>query len=77
MITHSNPTAGIRGIPIQPELLALVARMKGEVTTEYLIPAQAENQFDHHGDVLGKRFGRLKKSMGFAAETGVTYNKHT
>lgn len=27
--------------------------------------AKADNQYDHRGDVLGKRFGRLKKSMGF------------
>lgn len=65
MITDSKTKAGIREIPLHPELLALVARLKSDATTEYLIPAKADNQYDHRGDVLGKRFGRLKKSMGF------------
>lgn len=65
MITDSKTKAGIREIPLHPELVILVDRLKRDATTDYLIPAKADNQYDHRGDVLGKRFGRLKKSMGF------------
>ncbi len=74
MITDSKTKAGIREIPIHPELLALVDRLKKDAITEFLIPAQADNQYDHRGDVLGKRFGRLKKSMGFTAGSQVFHS---
>jgi integrase len=55
-------------------LFVLVERLTRDATTDYLIPDQAENQYDHRGDVLGKRFGRLKKSMGFAAGAQVFHS---
>ncbi len=66
IITASKSTAGIREIPLHPELITLVDRLKRDATTEYLLPVSTSNQYDNRGDALGKRFGRLKKSMGFA-----------
>ena len=65
MITDSKTKAGIREIPLHPELVVLVERLQRDATTDYLIPTKADNQYNHRGDVLGKRFGRLKKAMGF------------
>lgn len=73
-ITGSKTKAGIREIPIHPELLALVDRLKKDATTEYLLPVNTANQYDNRGDVLGKRFGRLKKSLGFAAGSQVFHS---
>jgi integrase len=73
-ITDSKTRAGVREIPLHPELLILVERLKRDATTEYLIPTKADNQYDHRGDVLGKRFGRLKKSMGFTAGAQVFHS---
>jgi integrase len=74
MITDSKTKAGIREIPLHPELVTLVERLKRDATSDYLIPAKADNQYDHRGDVLGKRFGRLKKSMGFTAGAQVFHS---
>jgi integrase len=74
MITRSKTKAGIREIPIHPELLAVVKRLCKEATTEYLLPITSTDQYDHRGDVLGKRFGRLKKSMGFSAGAQVFHS---
>lgn len=74
MITDSKTKAGIREIPLHPELLALVERLKKDATTDYLLPIKADNQYDHRGDVLGKRFGRLKKSLGFTAGAQVFHS---
>jgi integrase len=74
MITDSKTKAGIREIPLHPELVALVARLKAESQDGYLLATHADNQYDHRGDVLGKRFGRLKKSMGFTAGAQVFHS---
>lgn len=64
-ITDSKTRAGIREIPIHPAIQSLVERLKNDAMTPYLIPSDSENQYDDRGDALGKRFGRLKKSLGF------------
>jgi integrase len=74
MITDSKTKAGIREIPLHPELVLLVERLKNQSTDGYLLPTHADNQYDHRGDVLGKRFGRLKNSMGFAAGAQVFHS---
>ncbi|MGZ8315977.1 MAG: tyrosine-type recombinase/integrase [Telluria sp.] len=74
MITDSKTKAGIREIPIHPELIPVIERLTNDATTDYLIPADADNQYGQRGDVLGKRFGRLKKSMGFAAGAQVFHS---
>jgi integrase len=74
MITDSKTKAGIREIPLHPEVVSLVERLKRNAATEYLIPVNTDNQYDNRGDVLGKRFGRLKKSMGFAAGSQVFHS---
>lgn len=47
-----------------PGAASLVRRLIREATSDYLVPATAENQYNHRGDVVAKRFGRLKNSRG-------------
>jgi integrase len=74
MITDSKTKAGIREIPLHPVLFDMVDRLCREAKSEYLIPGDASNQYNNRGDVLGKRFGRLKKSLGFTAGSEVFHS---
>lgn len=73
-ITDSKTRAGIREIPIHPAIEALVVRLKRDSNSGYLIPSESENQYDNRGDALSKRFGRLKKSMGFTKGSEVFHS---
>jgi integrase len=73
-ITDSKTRAGIREIPIHPAIESLVERLKKDATTAYLIPSESENQYDDRGDAVGKRFGRLKKYLGFTARSQVYHS---
>lgn len=66
MITDSKTRAGIREIPIHPSIGALIGRLKEDSNSGYLLPSDSANQYDNRGDALSKRFGRLKKSLGYA-----------
>ena len=51
--------AGIRDVPIHPDILPLVENLSK--SNGYLIPCSAENR----GDAMGKRFSRMKTKMGY------------
>ena len=51
--------AGIRDVPLHPDILPLIERLSKSNT--YLIPCSAEKR----GDAMGKRFSRMKTKMGF------------
>lgn len=72
-IVDSKTQAGIRKIPIHSQLLPLVDRLL-EVTKDeaeiapmdtYLISGLNLNKYDDRANAVGKRFGRLKKSLGY------------
>lgn len=74
MITASKTKAGIREIPIHPELLPVIERLKREATSGFLIPVTSSDQYGQRGGVLGQRFGKLKKSMGFTTGSQVFHS---
>lgn len=74
MIRASKTDAGVREIPIHPAIKDLVARLVGDAEGGFIVPTNAVNQYGNRGDVLGKRFGRLKKAMGYAQGSEVFHS---
>jgi hypothetical protein len=58
--------AGVRDVPIHPELAGLIRFLVGDVSSDgFLIRSSDSNKYKIRGDALGKRFTRLKQRMGF------------
>lgn len=64
-IVDAKTEAGIRQVPIHRELAQTIARLVDESTDGYVLSGLAVNKYGNRGDVLGKRFTRLKRARGF------------
>ena len=64
-IVDSKTEAGIREVPIHSALRPVVARLKAGAIDAYLLPGLTFNKYGDRSNAIGKRFGRLKASMGF------------
>lgn len=64
-ITDSKTEAGIREVPVHSMLVDVVNRLKAASTDGYLISDLSFNKYNDRSNAIGKRFGRLKKSLGF------------
>lgn len=64
-IADAKTEAGIRIVPIHSELIATVKRLKKESEDDYLIGGLTFNKYDDRSNAIGKRFGRMKKAMGY------------
>lgn len=64
-ITDSKTEAGIREVPVHSMLVAVVKRLKEVSTDGYLISDLSFNKYKDRSNAIGKRFGRLKKTLGF------------
>lgn len=64
-IKKSKTAAGVRQVPIHTAVAPLVARMLAASTDGYLVPSNADNKYDNRTSPQGKRYGHLKKSLGF------------
>ncbi len=65
-IVDSKSPAGRRTVPIVGEAVPLVRRLvEAAQGGQWIIHSDADNQYGMRGISLGKRFGRLKTSMGF------------
>lgn len=57
--------AGDRCIPVHRKISELVKELSGKADKDgYLIPSEAKNKYEERGQPIGKRFGRLKSSLG-------------
>lgn len=64
-IEKSKTEAGVRQVPIHLAVAPLVARLLAASTDGYLVPSSANNQYGNRTSPQGKRYGHLKKSLGF------------
>ncbi|WP_374496610.1 tyrosine-type recombinase/integrase [Vogesella indigofera] len=64
-ITDSKTEAGLREVPVHSMLVDVVKRLKEASTDGYLISGLSFNKYNDRSNAIGKRFGRLKKSLGF------------
>ena len=67
-IRQSKTQAGVRFVPLHPAIAPVVNRLIEESGDSFLIPSKAKNQSDQRSPGLSKRFGRLKKELGFGPE---------
>lgn len=64
-ITDSKTEAGIRRVPVHSALVEIVKRLKEASEDGYLLSGLTFNKYGDRSNAIGKRFGRLKKSLGF------------
>lgn len=64
-ITDAKTRAGIREVPIHPTIAALVKSMAESSKDDYLFEGLTFNKYNDRSNGIGKRFGRLKDSLGF------------
>jgi site-specific recombinase XerD len=58
--------AGDRFVPVHPKISRLIDRLINDADQNgYLIPSTAKNRYAELSQPFGKRFGRLKTSLGF------------
>ena len=69
-IATAKTLAGVREVPIHRKLAQTMARLVDRSTDGYVLSGLKPNKNGDRGDVLGKRFTRLKKRLGFD-------NRHT
>lgn len=67
-IKDSKTQAGIRKVPVHPKIKPLVKRLVKDTNDEYLVTDQSENKYGSRSNAIGKRFGRLKTSLGYGEE---------
>jgi integrase len=66
-IEKSKTEAGVRQVPIHTAVAPLVARLLAASTDGYLVPSNANNKYGNRTSPQGKRYGHLKKSLGFGS----------
>ena len=70
--------AGDRCIPVHPKISRLLKELSGKADSNgYLIPSDAKNKYGERSQPIGKRFGRLKTSMGFDSRYVFHSIRHT
>lgn len=67
-ITDAKTTAGVREVPIHSRLKATITRLKKDSEDGYLLSDLTENKYGDRSNAIGKRFGRLKASLGFGEQ---------
>ena len=65
IIEHAKTAAGNREIPIHQDLTQLIARLAETSTDGFLLSGLSSNKFGDRSNAIGKRFGRLKKALGY------------
>lgn len=64
-ISDSKTEAGVRQVPVHPELVQVIKRLTDASKDEYLLSGLTFNKYGDRSNAIGKRFGRLKASLGF------------
>jgi integrase len=72
-VEDAKTAAGVREVPIHTKLRPLVKRLKDASEDGYLLSGLTFNKYGDRSNAVGKRFGRLKASMGFS-ETQVFHS---
>jgi integrase len=64
-ITDSKSHSGIRELPIHSKLKKRVRELIDNSDDGYLLSGLTQNKYTDRSNAIGKRFGRLKASLGF------------
>lgn len=64
-VSDAKTKAGIREVPIHSAISSIINRLKEQSTDGYLLSGLTFNKYQDRSNALGKRFGRLKTSLGY------------
>ncbi|WP_422416975.1 tyrosine-type recombinase/integrase [Pseudomonas sp. GZD-222] len=67
-ITDSKTRAGIRVVPVHPNIKNIVKRLIDDSEDGYLIATNSRSKYGIRSDPMVKAFGRLKASLGFGPD---------
>jgi hypothetical protein len=67
-IPGTKTDAALRKVPAHSAIGDLLVRLVTDSKDGYLIPSSSDNQYHERSAAIGKRFGRLKTSLGFGPE---------
>ena len=67
-LRQSKTEAGWRTVPIHDDIKQIVARLVNTSKDGYLLSGLTFNKYDDRSNAIGKRFGRLKKSLGYGGD---------
>ena len=67
-LRQSKTEAGWRTVPIHDDIKQIVARLVNKSKDGYLLSGLTFNKYDDRSNAIGKRFGRLKKSLGYGGD---------
>ena len=67
-VVFAKSEAGWRTIPIHKNIKGLVAKLVDVADGEYLISGLSFNKYGDRSNAIGKRFGRLKVSLGYGTD---------
>ena len=68
VIDNAKTEAGWREIPIHKDIQQLILLLKNSTKGEYLISGLSFNKYGDRSDAIGKRFGRLKQTLGYGPD---------
>ncbi len=63
---YAKTVAGVRTIPIHRKLAKTIKRLLKDSKDGYVLSGLKPNVNGNRGDAIGKRFTRLKRSLGFS-----------
>ena len=67
-ITDAKTEAGWRTVPIHPHITQTVTRLVDMSEDGYLLSGLTFNKYGNRSNAIGKRFGRLKKRLGYGPD---------
>ena len=67
-ITDAKTEAGWRTVPIHPHITQTVTRLVDMSEDGYLLSGLSFNKYGNRSNAIGKRFGRLKKRLGYGTD---------
>ena len=68
LIEDAKTAAGNRKVPIHTAIKQLVAQLKDTSKDGYLLSGLTFNKYGDRSNAIGKRFGRLKSSLGYGRD---------
>lgn len=66
-IIDSKSPAGIRRVPVHPNLIPLVKDLADTSSDGWLLPINTKNKYNRRSGPLSKKFGRLRTKLGFSS----------
>jgi integrase len=67
-IIAGKTDAAVRDVPAHAKLLPVLQRLVGKRTVGFLLAGLTANKYSGRSNAIGKRFGRMKASLGFGEQ---------